>query len=84
MPPLISNIFGNILNLRMELWLSGKRLVLESQGSWFESRHEPLLGGNLLISAVTYPEAFWYRYTGMGAQIIGAQIIAKWRRKKGL
>ena len=23
----------------------------------------------------------WYRYTGMGAQIIGAQIIVKWRKK---
>ena len=31
---------------------------------------------------MTYPEAFWYRYTGMGAQIIGTQIIVKWRRKK--
>ena len=29
------------------LWLSGKRLVLESQDSRFKSRHEPLLGGNL-------------------------------------
>ena len=31
--------------------------------------------------SVTFPEAFWYRYTGMGAQIIGAQIIVKWRKK---
>ena len=31
---------------------------------------------------MTYPEAFWHRYTGMGAQIIGAQIIVKWRKKK--
>ena len=30
---------------------------------------------------VTYPEAFWYRYTDMGAQIIGTQIIVKWRKK---
>ena len=31
--------------------------------------------------SVTYPEAFGYRYTGMGAQIIGTQIIVKWRKK---
>ena len=28
-------------------WHSGKKLVLEPQGSRFESHHEPLLGGNL-------------------------------------
>ena len=31
----------------------------------------------LHLQAVTYPEAFSFRYTGMGAQIIGAQIIVK-------
>ena len=31
-----------------KLWLSGKSLVLESQGSQFETRRELSLGGNLL------------------------------------
>ena len=34
----------------MEMWLSGKGLGLESQGSRFESSHEPLLGDNLFAS----------------------------------
>ena len=35
------------------------------------------LCNNLNYYSVTYPEAFCYRYTGMGAKIIGAQIIVK-------
>ena len=38
---------GKILYSKSKFLYSIKTLVLESQGSRFESRHEPLLGGNL-------------------------------------